>query len=125
VSDRVHNVLLNLIALCIGIDALFTLGHAFFGDHGGFGTLWWFLVAIFLLLVAMGFKKRKGWAFLAVSTGLLVGWMTQLVRTIVVYDAGEMSKGHGILVSFIVITVLIGYLGRWPMERRFRPHLDH
>jgi hypothetical protein len=20
--------------------------------------------------------------------------------------------------------VLIGYLGRWPMERRFRPHLD-
>ena len=31
-----------------------------------------------------------------------------------------MGKGHGILIIFLLINVLIAYLGRWSIERRFR-----
>ena len=126
VSERVHHSILNLISIGIGIYALTLLNEALSGDGGSFATLSWLLVGIFALAVAFGFKKRRGWAFLAVSVALLFGWVTQLVRVIVVYDAGEMGKGHGILLSFLLINVMIAYLGRWSMERRFRPHLaDH
>ena len=124
-SDRVHNVILNLIALFIGIDALIAFGDAFFAGEGAFRMLFRMLLGIFLVLLALGFKKRKGWAFLTVSVWLLVAWMIQLVTMIVVYDAGETGLGHAALINFVLINLMIGYLGRWSMERRFRPHLDH
>ena len=124
-SERAHNAFLNLISLGIGIYGLVLLGGAFGGDGGAFATLWGLLLAVLALLVAFGFKRRRGWAFLAVSTWLLFAWLVQLVRVIVVYDAGEVSKGNAILISFVVINLTIAYLGRWSMERRFRPHLEH
>ena len=30
-----------------------------------------------------------------------------------------------LLISFVLINLTIAYLGRWSMERRFRPHLEH
>lgn len=122
-KDRVHNFLLSLIGVGIGLYALTTLGGAFFGDATGFAKLTGVLYGLFTAVVALGFLKRRGWAFLVVSVGLLGGWLYEMVMGIVVYSNDQSPMVH--VVCFTLITVLIGYLGRWPMERRFRPHLDH
>jgi hypothetical protein len=123
VSDRVHNSLLTLIGLVTGIYALTLLGGTFSGDLAGFAKLSSFLVAVFVGAVAVGFIKRQGWAFLVFSVGLLGAWLYEMVVAIVAFTGDKPVGGH--LFCFVLITVLIGYLGRWEMERRFRPHLDH
>ena len=122
-SDRVHNFLLTLIGVGTGLYALTLLGGAFSGDAGGFAKLWSFLYALFVGAVAVGFIKRQGWAFLVFSVGLLGAWLYEMVLGIVAYCDEQPYAGHAF--CFVLVTVLIGYLGRWSMERRFRPHLDH
>lgn len=123
-SDRVHNTLLDLIALGIGLTGLVMLIETFTGDVSGFWFGLSFVVALFVLFIARGFKKRKGGAFLAVSVALLIGWMVQLIRAIALFDVGGWAAASGTVYSFLLINLLIGYLGRWSMERRFRPHLE-
>ena len=125
VSDRAHNTLLDLLAVGLGLGGIYVLADiVVFGEESGFGFFRQFLVGLFVLAVARGFKRRKGWAFLVVSVGLLVGWMVQMIRAIVLFDVGGAELAEPTVISFIVITALIAYLGRWSMERRFRPHLD-
>jgi len=119
----VHNFILTVIGVGIGLYSLTLLGGALFGDSAGFAKLSQFLIAIVVAAVAFGFIKRQGWAFLMVSVGLLGGWLYAMVMAIVVYAADEPASGR--VACFLLVTALIGYLGRWPMERRFRPHLDH
>jgi len=119
----VHNFLLTLIGVGTGIYALTLLGGAFSGDLSGFAKLRGFLIAVFVGAVAFGFIKRQGWAFLAFSVGLLGAWLYSMVVGIVAFSAEQPVGMH--VFCFLLINVLIGYLGRWSMERRFRPHLDH
>ena len=57
VSERVHQSILNLISLGIGIFALMLLGETLSGDGGSFWTLTWLLIGIFGLAVAFGFAR--------------------------------------------------------------------
>ena len=41
---------------------------------------------------------------------------------LVALDRGEGAKGKAF--CFVLTVALIGYLGRWSTERRFRPHLE-
>jgi hypothetical protein len=79
---------------------------------------------VLILVVARGFKRRSGAAFLAVSIGLLLGWLVELIRAIVLFEEGGFGAAKTTVMSWLFLTLLIGYLGRWSMERRFRPHLD-
>jgi len=125
VSDRAHNLFLDLIAAGLGVGGVYVLADAIlFEDAGGFATFRQIIVALIVLLVAVKFKKRRGSAFLAVSVGLLVGWMVELIRAIVLFEEGGFAAAKSTVISFLIVTLLIGYLGRWSMERRFRPHLD-
>ena len=124
-SDRVHNLLLDLIAAVLGLGGLFVVAEALFLDEEtGFGVFRQLLVGILILAVARGFKQRKGWAFLAFSISLLVGWLVELTRAIVAFEEGGMAAAKAATLSWLLVTLLIAYLGRWSMERRFRPHLD-
>jgi hypothetical protein len=122
-SDRVHNLLLDLIAVVLGLGGLFVVAEAF-GEESGFGIFRQLLIGILVLAVARGFKQRKGWAFLVFSIALLVGWLVELTRAIVAFEEGGMAAAKAATLSWLLVTLLIGYLGRWSMERRFRPHLD-
>ena len=122
-SESTHNVILKLLAAGILVLGL----HWFIDglDAGGvFGKLLLVAFGVFVVLVAVGFWKRRGWAFLAVSVGLLAGFFVHLIGFIETFDHN--GHGHGFAALELVLNiVLIGYLGRWSMERRFRPHLDH
>ena len=122
-NDRVHNFLLTLIGVGTGLYSLTLLGGAFSADVGGFAKLWSFLFALFVGAVAVGFIKRQGWAFLVFSVGLLGAWLYEMVLAIVAFSDEQPYATHAF--CFLLTTFLIGYLGRWSMERRFRPHLDH
>lgn len=121
-SESTHNVVLKLLAAGILVLGL----HLFIDglDAGGvFGKLLLVALGIFVVFVAVGFWKRRGWAFLAVSVGLLAGFFIHLIGFIKTFDHD--SHGHGVAALLLVLNIaLIGYLGRWSMERRFRPHLD-
>jgi len=121
--DKVHDVLLKLIAILVGIGALYVFVTGI-GDGGVFGKVFVLFGALFLLATALGFARYRGWAFLVVSAGLLIGWMTAFVKMIVGFDRGGWDAGRGYLLTLVGIILLIAYLGRWKMERRFRPHLD-
>ena len=121
VDDRKHNLFLTLIALGLGLKGLYLLQAALLDDMGGFATVGVLFLAIITLAVARGFMKRKGWAFLLVSVGLLAGWMATLILAIVEIDHGGWDAGSVYLYSFLLTNVLIGYLGRRSMEARFRP----
>jgi hypothetical protein len=120
-SDSVHNAILRLLALLLALWGLVQLVQGL--DAGGaFGKMGGVLWGIFVIWTAVGFWRRRGWAFLVVSVGLLVSFLTGLIGLIRAIDAGEGAKAKAI--ALLATIVLIGYLGRWPMERRFRPHLD-
>jgi hypothetical protein len=121
VSDSTHNAILKLLALLLGLRGLVYLIEGL--DRGGaFAKIWAVVFGIFVIWTAVGFWRRRGWAFLVVSVGLLLSFLTGVVTFIMAVDRGEGVRGHA--VALLATIVLIGYLGRWPMERRFRPHLD-
>ncbi len=122
-NDRIHKLLLNGIAICIGLGGLFLLQAAFLDDHGGFAMVGLLFAAIIKLAVARGFWGRKGWAFLLVSVSLLLSWMLFLILSIVQMDHGGWAEGSPYIYAFLLVNVLIAYLGRRSMEERFRPDL--
>ena len=121
-SNKTHNALLKILALLIG---LFGLARVFGGlaADGVFAKLLGVVFGIFVMITAAGFWKRQGWAFLVISVGLLIGFMTHFIQFVVSFDTGV---GTGTRAFWLLVNIaLIAYLGRWSMERRFRPHLDH
>jgi len=121
VSESIHNAILKLLAMLLGIFGLIHLAEGL--DAGGaFAKIWAIVSGLFVIWTAVGFWRRRGWAFLVVSVGLLASFLIGVVRFLIAIDRGE---GVGTKALILVTTVvLIGYLGRWSMERRFRPHLD-
>jgi hypothetical protein len=122
-SDRAHDVFLKLIAVLIAVGAVVHLATNV-AAGGLLRGVWTVFVTFVLLATARGFARYRGWAFLLVSVLLLAGWLSAFVRMVVAFDRGGFAEGRPHLLCLLGIIVLIGYLGRWGMERRFRPHLE-
>lgn len=120
-SESLHNAILKILAVLLGLYGLVRLIEGL-DRSGAFGKIGAVLWGILVIVTAVGFFRMRGWAFLAVSVGLLGSFFATLVGFIIAVDRGEGAKSHAFW--FVVTIVLIGYLGRWSMERRFRPHLD-
>jgi hypothetical protein len=120
-SDSVHNALLKLLAILLGLWGLVQLieGLDRAGAFWKIGAVVWGMLVI---VTAVGFFRMRGWAFLLVSVGLLGAFFLNLIRLLLAIDRHEGAKDRAFW--FVATIVLIGYLGRWSMERRFRPHLD-
>ncbi len=123
-SSPVHDVILKGIALLIALLCIPVLGWGL-GGGAGVGRAFFGLLGTFVLLAtAVGFARYRGWAFVLASAGLLLAWFVTFIRMITSFNAGHGGDGKFWLASLVAVMVLIGYLGRWKMERRFRPHLD-
>lgn len=120
-SDAVHNTLLKVLAFLLAVFGLIYLVTGLDGD-GVFAKLWALVFGGFIIVTAIGFWMMQGWAFLTVSVGLLLSFLSGIVLLLIAVDQGDGIQGRAI--SLVVTMVLIGYLGRWKMERKFRPHLD-
>lgn len=120
-SDKTHNVILKVLAVLIGLDG-FVFMVAGLGDAGVFYTLFQLAFGAFWIFVAVGFWRYRGWAFLSVSVALLVAFMVYWVRLLIAFDRGEGIASTAL--TLVLVMALIGYLGRYRMERRFRPQLD-
>ena len=120
-SDSFHNAILKTLGILLGLWGLTRMLEGL--DHSGaFGKIGAVLWGILVIVTAIGFFRMRGWAFLLVSVGLLGSFFTNLISFIEAVDRGVGVKDRAFW--FVVTIVLIGYLGRWSMERRFRPHLD-
>jgi len=121
VSDSIHNAIVKLLAILLGLYGLVHLvgGLDRAGAFSKMGAVLW---GILVIVTAVGFFRMRGWAFLLVSVGLLGSFFATLVGFIMAVDRGEGVRSHAL--CFVLTIALIGYLGRWNMERRFRPHLD-
>lgn len=116
-----HNAIAKALGLLIGLSGLVQLIEGL--DRPGFwAKLFWIVWGALVIAAGIGFFRMRGWAFLMVSVGLLGNFFVSLVQMLMAIDRGEGVKGKAIW--FLATLVLIGYLGRWSMERRFRPHLD-
>jgi len=121
VSDKTHNVILKILAILIGLDSLgFMFGGL--GEAGVFYTLFQLAMGAFGICVAVSFWRYRGWAFLVVSMALLVAFMVYWIRLLIAVDRGDGIARTAL--ALVAVIALIGYLGRYRMERRFRPHLD-
>ena len=120
-NEAIHHLILKLLAVLLAVFGLWYLIDGL-ATGGAFARIWAVVAGLFVIWTAVGFWRLRGWAFLLVSVALLVAFPVCLVRLLVAVDTGEGVQGRAL---FLVATiVLIGYLGRWGMERRFRPHLD-
>lgn len=122
-KDSTNDFLIKVIAAVIGLWTLAGMADRLAGDGGVFYKAFVLLGGLFFLLTAVQFAFYKGWAFLVVSVGLLVGFLATLVGFITAIDRGD-GTALGEVRTLVAIVVLIGYLGRWSMERRFRPELE-
>jgi hypothetical protein len=123
VKDTTHDIIIKVLAVLFGLGAIIRIANSFAGDGGVFSKAFWLLAGLFYLVTAIGFARYKGWAFLVISVSLLIGFLTRLVGFILAIDRGDGTAG-GYAMSIVITVCLIGYLGRWSMERRFRPELD-
>ena len=120
-SESLHNAVLKLLAILLGLWGLVQLIEGL--DRGGaFSKIGAVIWGILVIVTAVGFFRMRGWAFLLVSVGLLASFFITLIHLILAMDRGEGAKGKAFW--FVLTIALIGYLGRWGMERRFRPHLE-
>lgn len=119
--DSIHNVILKLLAVLLGLWGLVRMIDGF-DRTGAFSKMGAILCGILVIATAVGFFRMRGWAFLLASAGLLLSFFVNLVDLILAVDAGQGVKGRAFW--FVITIVLIGYIGRWSIERRFRPHLD-
>jgi hypothetical protein len=121
VSDSIHNAILKLLAILLGLWGLVQLIEGL-DRAGALGKVSAVIWGILVVVTAIGFFRMRGWAFLLVSVGLLGSFFVTLVDLLMAIDRGEGAKGRAF--CFVATIALIGYLGRWSMERRFRPHLE-
>jgi hypothetical protein len=116
-----HNAIAKALGLLIGLSGLVQLIEGL--DRPGlWAKIFWILWGALVIAAGIGFFRMRGWAFLMVSVGLLGNFFVSLVQLLMAIDRGEGVRGKA--VWFAATLVLIGYLGRWSMERRFRPHLE-
>jgi len=121
VSDSFHNAAIKLLAILLGLWGLVQMVNGL-DRSGAFGKITAVIWGILVIVTAVGFFRMRGWAFLLVSVGLLASFFVTLIEFLMAIDRGHDVKAHGL--CFLATIALIGYLGRWSMERRFRPHLD-
>ncbi|HEX5137967.1 MAG TPA: hypothetical protein VFY93_13410 [Planctomycetota bacterium] len=120
-SDSFHNALIKLLAILLGLWGFVRMIDGL--DHAGaFGKITAVIWGILVVITAIGFFRMRGWAFLLVSVGLLGSFFVTLIGLLMAIDHGHDVKAHAL--CFLSTIALIGYLGRWSMERRFRPHLE-
>ena len=116
-----HNAILKALGTLIGLSGLIQLIDGL--DRPGlWAKLFWIVWGTLVIAAGIGFVRMRGWAFLMVSVGLLGNFFVTLIHLLMAIDRGEGVKGRAFW--FVVTIVLIGYIGRWSMERRFRPHLE-
>ena len=120
-SDAAQNALLKLFAFLLGIFGLVSMVSGLDAD-GAFAKLWGVVLGGFIIVTAIGFWMMQGWAFLTVSVGLLLSFLTGVVQLLIAVDRGEGVSSRAMCLGVTIL--LIAYLGRWSMERKFRPHLD-
>lgn len=120
-SDSIHNAIVKLLAILLGLWGLVQMieGLDRAGPFSKIGAVIW---GGLVIVAAAGLFRMRGWAFLLVSVGLLAAFFVNLITFITAIDSGEGVRGRAFW--FAATIVLIGYLGRWGMERRFRPHLE-
>lgn len=119
--DSIHNAILKVLAILLGLKGAADLIQGLDRPHA-FSKMGAVLWGVLVITAAVGFFRMRGWAFLLVSVGLLGSFFVTLVGLIRAVDAGQGVKGHAL--CFVITIALIGYIGRWSIERRFRPHLD-
>lgn len=120
-SDSQHDFLIKLLAIALFIWGLVWTADGLKGD-GAFWKAFVVIRGLVVLATAIGFARYRGWAFLLVSVGLLYAFLAALIQFILTFDTGGDKMGAFWKVALVI--ALIGYLGNWNMERRFRPHLD-
>ena len=122
--DESHNILILLFAVVLGVAAVVWMVGGVWNASGAFPVLGYLFLGLFNLATGVGFARRRGWAFLVVSVGLLLSWMSCFIMMIIAFDAGLPGVGVSFLFGILGTMALIAYFGRFSMERRFRPHLD-
>ncbi len=120
-NDSFHNAAIKLLAILLGLFGLVQLIEGL-DRAGALGKITAVVWGILVVVTAIGFFRMRGWAFLLVSVGLLGSFFITLVDLLMALDRGEGARGKAF--CFVLTIALIGYLGRWSMERRFRPHLE-
>jgi len=124
VSRAAQDIVVKIVTALVVVVAVMGLGDRLDAKPGVFGTLWAVAVFLFLLVTAIGFWRYQGWAFVVVSLGLLWGWVTNFIAMVAAFADGHGDVGRPHLFELAGITLIIALIGRWSMERRFRPHLD-
>jgi hypothetical protein len=112
----------KLIAALLIVSSLFKLLSGAPEWAGAMTTLFYVALQVFWIATGIGFWRQRGWAFLVVSVGLLFSWFVGFVLVLLSMDRGLPIWGP--LTQLLIVMALIGWLGRWDMEKRFRPHLD-
>ena len=120
----VQNGIVKITGLVVAFDGLLNLFRAFETELGWMAMVWFLAIGLLQIPAGIGLMFWKGAAFMAFSWLLLVRWLVAFVVTIVAFESGGAAAGKPQLYTLLVITVMIGYFGRWTMERRFRPHLE-
>ena len=88
-KDTTHDILIKVIAVVLAIWTLAGMADRLAGDGGVFYKAFVLLGGAFFLLTAIGFALYKGWAFLVVSVGLLIGFLAEMVGFILAVDPGR------------------------------------
>ncbi|NJN14788.1 MAG: hypothetical protein HC813_04070 [Planctomycetes bacterium] len=124
VKTPIQDLLLKGVAILIGVGSISLLIWGL-GEGAGAGRALFGMMGFFVALAtAVGFWRLRGWAFLLASVGLLVGYLTTFVQMILAFNRQDAAGGKALLEAHLVVIFLIGFLGRWSIERRFRPHLE-
>lgn len=115
------DLVVKLVASALLLAGLLTFLAAF-DASGMLGVLGRMVAGLFLGWTGAGLWRYRGWAYLVWSVMLLAGFFITEVEMILAVDRGEGWLAAA--APFVLDVVLIGYFGRWAVERRFRPHLD-
>ncbi|MGH7162393.1 MAG: hypothetical protein ACREID_02830 [Planctomycetota bacterium] len=121
-SDKAHSFLVRLLALAVGV---FGLVHLVNGLEGGSGlrVLWVLAVGVLWLATALGLYRFRGWAWLVATLAMLGGCVLNFIRMIAAIDAGRSGDAWSHAWTVVSLALVLAYLGRESMERRFRPHI--
>lgn len=124
VKNTISDLLLKAVAILLGGAGFSMLFWGLAESAGAFRAFFGMLGFFVAISTAVGFVRYRGWAFLVASVALLVGYFATFIRMILAFNRHETDAGRTLLIAHVVVIVLIGFIGRWSIEKRFRPHLD-